>query len=294
MNANKVEEKNKEFNIRNEQKIVLTPTPKVELEEVEGNFEKLRELMKGKTHGGSPQAWLDLGFTVPLEFIGVTYKVHCSRVASHQIVRHRIGTSFIQHSGRFGSYAQVGDENNYTFIIPNSLLNSDKEKEKIDSAISNAVETYESLLKDGASLEEARRVLPESIQTYLIIKFNLRSLGSFLRQRLCSMAQPEIRYIAIEMLYQLHFALKKNNFSEEDIKGIYRYMFPPCVITNHCLNNKEVKNQNCLIEGLQRAIEEHGGRRLDRRLRLHFIDELLGYTKSSEANTKQKTKMDNE
>jgi thymidylate synthase ThyX len=171
MNTNKVKEEkeNKESNIRNEQKIVLTPTPQVVLEEVEGNFEKLRELMKGKTHGGSPQAWLDLGFTVPLEFIGVTYKVRCSRVASHQIVRHRIGTSFIQHSGRFGSYAQVGDENRYTFIIPNSLLNSDKKREEVEKSIFTAVEAYENLLKDGAPLEEARRVLPESIQTYLTL-----------------------------------------------------------------------------------------------------------------------------
>jgi len=256
----------------------------------------LRELMKGKTHGGSPQAWLDLGFTVPLEFIGVTYTVYCSRVASHQIVRHRIGTSFIQHSGRFGSYAQVGDENSYTFIIPNSLLNSDKKREEVEKSIFTAVEAYENLLKDGAPLEEARRVLPESIQTYLIIKFNLRSLGNFLRQRLCSMAQPEIRYIAIEMLYQLHFALKENNFSEEDIKGIYRYMLPPCVITNYCLNNEEVKNQNCLIEGLQRAIEKHGGRSFDRKLLLRFVKDILSYytPKPNETNKEQKTKTDNE
>jgi len=232
-------------------KVNIKPNPTVHLVDFEAkNVETLRQLMKGKTHGGSPDAWLNLGFTVPLEFVGITYEVYCSRVCSHQMVRHRIGTSFIQHSGRFGYYKECGD-GTYTFILPRSLI---KERGKdIEGLFSEVVSKYELLASSKVPLEEARRVIPESIQTFLIVKFNLRSLGSFLRQRLCSMAQPEIRYVALDMFSQLS---KKFNELQVDTKLVNKYLLPPCTTMGYCLN-VEKANQECLRNGLFKAIEEH-------------------------------------
>ncbi|MBO3802248.1 MAG: FAD-dependent thymidylate synthase [Thermoproteota archaeon] len=232
-------------------KIIIKQNPTVNLIDFEAkNVEMLRRVMKGKTHGGSPDAWLNLGFTVPLEFVDLTYEVYCSRVCSHQMVRHRIGTSFIQHSGRFGYYKECGN-GTYTFILPRSLI---KEKgNEIEGLFSEIISKYELLASSKVPLEEARRVIPESIQTFLIVKFNLRSLGSFLRQRLCSMAQPEIRYVALEMFSQLS---KKFDELQIDSKLVNKYLLPPCATMGYCLN-VEKANQGCLKNGLFRAIEEH-------------------------------------
>jgi thymidylate synthase ThyX len=90
----------------------------------------------------SPEAWSQLGFTVLLEFIDVEYTVKCSRVCSHQIVRRRIGTSFIQHGGRFGDYLQIGDEDSLTFISPNSILKNKEKRENIENVVRTAVDAY--------------------------------------------------------------------------------------------------------------------------------------------------------
>ncbi len=232
-------------------RISVKPSPTVRLVDFEArNIDTLRTLMKGKTHGGSPDAWLKLGFTVPLEFVDVIYEVYCSRVCSHQLVRHRIATSFIQHSGRYGSYRETGD-GSYTFILPRSLIR--ERGGELEKLFSEIVSTYELMVDSGVPLEEARRVIPESIQTFLIVKFNLRSLGSFLKQRMCSMAQPEIRYVALEMFHELS---KKIGELRIDAELINRYLLPPCVTMGRCLNTMEA-NRECLRNGLFKAIEEH-------------------------------------
>ncbi|MGC9132068.1 MAG: FAD-dependent thymidylate synthase [Candidatus Micrarchaeia archaeon] len=286
-------------NEKNEKKFLLKSHPEVELVKIEGNLEDLKELMKEKTHGGSPKAWLQLGFTGPLEFIDVEYTVKCSRVCSHQIVRHRIGTSFIQHSGRFGDYSQVGDEDSLTFIYPNSILKNKEKREIIENTIRTAVDAYQKLKESNTPLEEARRVLPESIQTYIIIKFNLRSLGNFLRQRLCAMAQPEIREVAIQMLYQLDWGLNELGWSKEEKKLLYTYLLPPCVTIKHCINNKPVNDIECIKNGIKKAIEEHGevksfDRKVEMRSIINLFEEFKNHDQDFKIREKRNEKNENE
>lgn len=113
-------------------------------------------------------------FIVPLEFVDVTYEVYCSRVCSHQMVRYRIGTSFIQHSGRFGYYKECGD-NSYTFILPRSLIK--ERRNDIERLFSEIISKYELLTSSKVPLEEARRIIPAVIIRGLNYKRAEEGLG---------------------------------------------------------------------------------------------------------------------
>lgn len=115
------------------------------------------------------------------------YSVHfvCDRGVSHELVRHR-DASFAQESTRYCNYSKdkFGDE--LTFIYPyffNDKYRYNKWKTTMDSIESS----YMRLLKFGATPQEARTVLPNSLKTEIVITaqvyewlhiFDLRVLGT--------------------------------------------------------------------------------------------------------------------
>lgn len=60
--------------------------------------------------------------------------------------------------------------------------------------------TYLDLLEQGATPQEARSVLPNSLKTELVVTMNLREWRHFFKSRTSSAAHPQIREIAIPML----------------------------------------------------------------------------------------------
>jgi len=76
---------------------------------------------------------------------------------------------------------------------------------------SNAYQGYQELLKIGICKEQARGVLPLSLNTELYATCNLRSLFHYLQLRLHHHAQKEIRDISEQML-QLVKDIENNPF----------------------------------------------------------------------------------
>ncbi len=59
---------------------------------------------------------------------------------------------------------------------------------------------YLTLIEDGATPQEARSVLPNSLKTEIVVTYNLREWRHFFRLRYSKKAHPQMREIAIPLL----------------------------------------------------------------------------------------------
>lgn len=118
--------------------------------------------------------------------------IECSRVASHQIVRHRT-QHHLQASQRYIK------ENEVAIMIPPSLGHNG-ERALFTSACSNAFETYWKLTGAGVRKEDARFILPNATLTTMKAKANFSNWRKFFDLRSHSTAQWEVRMISNAVL----------------------------------------------------------------------------------------------
>jgi len=128
-----------------------------------------------------------------------------SRVASHQLVRHRIA-SYTQQSLR---YTKATD-----YTLPESLKDDFQTKFYVNSLFS----FYQSLIEKGVKKEDARYVLPNAVTSDLVVTMNARELRHFFILRLDKRAQEEIRQVTQKMLEEVKKVTKVlfEDFEEED------------------------------------------------------------------------------
>ena len=131
----------------------------------------------------------------------------CDRGVTHEIVRHRIA-SYSQESTRYCNYSGDKFDNQITVIDLASGFQYDLSKENDKAkyevwtkAMENAEQSYFRMLELGATPQEARSVLPNSLKTEIVVTMNLRSWRNFFRLRVDSHAHPQMREVAT-MLYE--------------------------------------------------------------------------------------------
>lgn len=134
-----------------------------------------------------------------LEHEKITVTVVCDRGVSHEIVRHRIA-SYSQESTRYCNYCNEKFGNELTFIKPCFWQENDycyqiwkQEMQQIENA-------YNVLIGHGASPQEARSVLPNSLKTEIVMTMNIREWRHFFKLRTSKAAHPQMREIAQMML----------------------------------------------------------------------------------------------
>ncbi|MGB4645416.1 MAG: FAD-dependent thymidylate synthase [Dictyoglomaceae bacterium] len=127
------------------------------------------------------------------EHVSFTFYIEgVSRVTTHQLVRHRIA-SYSQQSQR---YVRAREE----FVAPETIL-KDKDREKIyREALEKVFSAYEDLVRLGVPKEDARYLLPQAVESKIIVTMNARELLHFFTLRTCNSAQWEIRGLAWSML----------------------------------------------------------------------------------------------
>ena len=137
----------------------------------------------------------------------VTVRFVCDRGVTHEIVRHRIA-SYSQESTRYCNYSGDKFDNQITVIDLASGFQYDLSKENDKAkyevwtkAMENAEQSYFRMLELGATPQEARSVLPNSLKTEIVVTMNLRSWRNFFRLRVDSHAHPQMREVAT-MLYE--------------------------------------------------------------------------------------------
>ncbi len=145
---------------------------------------------------------LKRGHESVIEHESVTVRMICDRGITHEIVRHRIA-SYSQESTRYCNYSgdKFGNEitvidlgGGFEYDLDNEL---DLEKYKVWlHAMENAEKSYFQLIELGATPQEARSVLPNSLKTEIVMTMNLRSWRNFFRLRCDSHAHPQMREIA--------------------------------------------------------------------------------------------------
>ena len=64
----------------------------------------------------------------------------------------------------------------------------------------NAEQEYNELRSLGATPQEARSVLPNSLKTEIIVTYNLREWRHFFKLRCSTKAHPQMREVAIPLL----------------------------------------------------------------------------------------------
>lgn len=142
-----------------------------------------------------------------IEHENVTVRFVCDRGVTHEIVRHRIA-SYSQESTRYCNYSGDKFDNQITVIDLASgfqyNLSKENDKAKYEvwtKAMENAEQSYFRMLELGATPQEARSVLPNSLKTEIVVTMNLRSWRNFFRLRVDSHAHPQMREVAT-MLYE--------------------------------------------------------------------------------------------
>jgi len=143
----------------------------------------------------------------------------CTRVLTHQLVRHQAGFNFSQQSLR---YTKIEEDNNDFYDIPDTLKNS-RFNFKIENEMENVKNLYLEIIEDGYKAEDARYVLPIGTKSNIVFSANGQSLYNFFKSRCCTRAQTEIRMLALK-IYELMIKL-------------YPYMFIDCY--TDCKNCKE-------------------------------------------------------
>ncbi|HEY5506394.1 MAG TPA: FAD-dependent thymidylate synthase [Coriobacteriia bacterium] len=135
------------------------------------------------------------GHTSTLEHASYTFAIDgVSRAMTHQLVRHRLA-SYSQQSQRYVSYA---DEP--TFVVPPSVAADPQARALFDDACALAFASYRAMLDAGVPAEDARYLLPNAMETKIVVTMNVRELLHFFELRCCKRAQWEIRELALEML----------------------------------------------------------------------------------------------
>lgn len=161
-------------------------------------------------HSGHHSTFEHVSFTFELSDI--------SRSCSHQLVRFRIGVSFTQRSQRYSN------ESDFRYSIPPSIEKNDEALEAFLDYVESSRNIYEYLLTLGIKKEDARFVLPNAVNTSLIMTMNYRELMHACSLRLCKKSQWEIR--------RLFWLIRRVVREKSKILG--DHLMPTCYHEGYC------------------------------------------------------------
>jgi flavin-dependent thymidylate synthase len=129
------------------------------------------------------------------EFIDYVFMIEgVTRAFTHQLVRHRIGTSFAQQAQR------VVNMEGFDYVAGPSIVSNPAASAIYDEAMATISGYYRMLLDAGVRTQDARGVLPTNIATNIVFKANLRTLHDMALKRLCVKTQGEFQDVFRAMI----------------------------------------------------------------------------------------------
>jgi len=128
------------------------------------------------------------GHTSTLEHASYTFAIDgVSRAMTHQLVRHRLA-SYNQQSQRYVAY-----DSEPVFVVPPSIAADQVTRAAFDDACAAAFEAYRAQLDAGVPAEDARYLLPNAMETKIVVTMNVRELLHFFELRCCRRAVGDPR-----------------------------------------------------------------------------------------------------
>lgn len=148
----------------------------------------------------------------------------CSRVCSHQLVRHSVGVAINQASGVF----QVLDTSQ-KYVMPESIAQNEDARDLFIEAEAHCKEVYNILIEEyNIPRSDARYIIGQGSQTAMNISFTLEALINLANERLCSHAQWEIRDVTRKMV----------DLVAEAEPELSKFFYPKCVRHGACMEEK--------------------------------------------------------
>lgn len=144
---------------------------------------------------------LSAGHTSVLEHTGFTFFISgVSRVLSHQLVRHRLA-SYSQQSQRYVDIRKADDKVSHGlgYVVPPRILGNLTALEVYYDAMEHEMATYARLKSLGVPDEDARFILGSGWKTNIVMTVNFTELAHICNERMCNLAQWEIRKLVIMM-----------------------------------------------------------------------------------------------
>lgn len=154
-----------------------------------------------------------------------------SRVFTHELVRHRVGTAMSQESLRYVRLTDLG------FWMPQMLKDLDNSESEGQKLILDTVEHLEGVQKKLAEIYDIenmkdfstkkkltsafRRVAPIGLGTAIVWSMNIRSARNIIQLRTSRHAEEEIRFVfdeVAEIMYERYTHLF-SDFSREEVDG---------------------------------------------------------------------------
>lgn len=152
-----------------------------------------------------------------LEHVSFTFAINASsRVEQQQHTRHRMSSYSIQ-SMRYCNSSPT------SVIVPESIQKSKLYNEALQR-IDDSKGFYNRLIEDGVPEEDARYFLYLGTSSDIVTTMNCRSLINFFSERLCTLAQWEIRDVAREMM----------KICKEKLPEIFGEIGPRCKQLGYC------------------------------------------------------------
>lgn len=148
------------------------------------------------------KALIKRGHEAMLEHFSFSVKFIVDRGVSHELVRHRVA-SFAQESTRYCNY---GHEGEITVIKPLFWDECSSEYMAWKHGCMTAERRYMELLEGGATPQEARAVLPNSLKTEVVMTANLREWRHFFSLRACGITgkpHPQMLEVAVPLLKEV-------------------------------------------------------------------------------------------
>lgn len=134
-----------------------------------------------------------------IEHASVTVRFICDRGVSHELVRHRLA-AYSQESTRYCNYASGKFGEEITVIRPDFFKVGSRCYDVWELACLEAEINYLNLLAHGASPQEARSVLPNSLKTEVVMTANLREWRHVFQMRCAPAAHPQMRQLMLPVL----------------------------------------------------------------------------------------------
>lgn len=142
-----------------------------------------------------------------IEHVSASVLFVTDRGVSHEIVRHRIA-SYTQESTRYCNYSKGRHGGGLTFILPVRFYDlTEQYNERYARWIhgmTEAEDLYLTELRCGATPQEARDFLPNSLKTEIAMTANLREWRHFFKLRTHQSAHPQMRELATQAQAMFH------------------------------------------------------------------------------------------
>jgi len=137
-----------------------------------------------------------------LEHANLSVKFITDRGVTHEIVRHRL-VAYTQESTRYCNYFKKGIQ----IILPVFWGEAPELFDCWKKTMASCESAYNYLIENGATPQEARSVLPNSLKTEIICTTNIREWRHILKLRTAKAAHPQMVALMSPLLAELKLKL---------------------------------------------------------------------------------------